>query len=184
MKGILFLIAALGALSAVAQTPPSPAPGPAEAKVQDDSPLTQLAWLAGCWSGSAGPREFREHWMPLQGGLLLGMSHMVEKGKTDGYEYLRIELRPDGVYYVIGPAGKSEAGYRLAERTVDRTGDRNDEIFTFVNPRPGFPQRIVYRRASEGWLYAAVEGKIGEADRKVTYPMRRVDCESGEFLRQ
>ena len=80
------------------------------------------------------------------------------------------------------PSGKAEAAFRLQEQTVDKAGGRNDMIFTFANPRPEFPQRIVYRRASEGWLYATVEGKVGGADRQVTYPMRRVDCESGEFI--
>jgi len=53
-----------------------------------------------------------------------------------------------------------------------------------VNPAAGFPAKITYRRGSEGWLYAAVEGKIDGADRQVTYPMRRIDCESGEFIRK
>ena len=43
---------------------------------------------------------------------------------------------------------------------------------------------IVYRRGSEGWLYASVEGKLRGEDRTVTYPMRRVGCESGEFIRK
>ena len=53
-------------------------------------------------------REFREHWMPLRGDLLIGVSHMVMQDKTLGYEYLRLESRPDGVYYVASPSGKSE----------------------------------------------------------------------------
>ncbi len=64
----------------------------------------------------------------------------------------------------------------------DKTGERDDTIFTFVNPKQEFPQTISYRRAKEGWLYATVEGKVGGADRKATYPMRRIDCESGEFI--
>ena len=49
-----------------------------------------------------------------------------------------------------------------------------------------FPQRIVYRRGVEGWLYASVEGKAKgeEKEKKVIYPMRRVDCQSGELIRK
>ena len=115
--------------------------------------------------------------------MLIGVSQTVMQGKTQGYEYLRLESRADGIYYVAAPSGKAETAFRLQEQTVDTGGGRNDTIFTFVNPRPEFPQRIVYRRASEGWLYATVEGKLGGADRQVTYPLRRVDCESGEFIR-
>jgi hypothetical protein len=32
----------------------------------------------------------------------------------------------------------------------------------------------------EGWLYASVEGKVNGEDRKVTYPMHRIVCESAE----
>jgi hypothetical protein len=182
MKLFPFLAAALVATSAAAQTAPLPGPGAAEPKAQDSAALAPLAWLEGCWRGNVNQREYREQWMPLRGGMLIGVSQTVTQGKTQGYEYLRLESRPDGVFYVAVPVGRAETAFRLDEQTVDKAGDRNDEIFTFVNPRPEFPQRIVYRRASEGWLYAAVEGKVGGADRQVTYPMRRIDCESGELI--
>ena len=186
------MAAASGVAAVLAQTPPQPEAKPepkaeattAEPKAPDGGPLAALAWLEGCWRGAVNRREFREHWMPLRGNVLIGVSHMVMQDKTQGFEYLRLESRPDGIYYVASPAGKAESAFRLTEQTVDRAEGRNDQIFTFANPRPEFPQRIVYRRATEGWLYAMVEGKVDGADRQVTYPMRRVDCESGEFIRK
>ena len=62
--------------------------------------------------------------------------------------------------------------------------DGTDAVYTFVNPAHDFPQRIVYRRGTEGWLYVHVEGKLKGEERRIIYPMRRIDCESGEFLRQ
>ena len=179
-----FLAAALLAASALAQTPPAARPGAAEPRAQENTALAPLAWLEGCWHGNVNQRDYREQWMPLRGEMLIGVSQTVVQGKTQGYEYLRIESRPDGIFYVAVPSGKAETAFRLDAQTVDRAADRNDEIFTFVNPGPEFPQRIVYRRASEGWLYAAVEGKLDGADRQVIYPMRRIDCESGEFIRR
>ena len=79
---------------------------------------------------------------------------------------------------------EAEAALRLLEQTVDKAEGRNDMISTFASTRPELPQRIVYRRASEGWLYATVEGKVGGVDQQATYPMRRVDCESGELIRK
>ena len=70
----------------------------------------------------------------------------------------------------------------MDSETTDKTNERNDTIFTFVNQAQEFPQVISYRRAKEGWLYASVEGKIGGAERKATYPMRRINCETGEFI--
>jgi hypothetical protein len=177
MNLILFSRSCLGALALIvvaaaanAQTPPA------------SDPLVPLAWLEGCWRGSVNQREFREHWMPLRGGLLLGMSQTVTGGKSQSYEYLRIESRPDGIYYVALPSDANEDAFKFAGKTIDTEDGRNDELFTFENPALEFPRRIVYRRASAGWLFAQVEGKVGGADRQVIYPMRRIDCASGAYL--
>jgi hypothetical protein len=172
----------LGAAASFAQAPSPPEAKPAEPMMPEGGALAPLAWLEGCWRGTVNQREYREHWMPLRGSLIVGVSHTVARDKTQGFEYLRLESRPDGVYYVASPSGKTESAFRLTERTIDRTNERNDQVFTFVNPALDFPQKITYRRASEGWLYADVEGKAGSAERKVTYPMRRTDCESGELI--
>jgi hypothetical protein len=167
------------ACAAGAQTPTGADPKGADPKGAVADPLAPLAWVEGCWRGSVNQREFREQWMPLRGGLLLGVSQTVMGGKTQGYEYLRLEARPEGVFYIATPSGKSEDAFKLTGRAVDRTSGRDDEIFTFENPANEFPRRIAYRRASGGWLYAEVEGKVGDVDRQVIYPMRRIDCATG-----
>jgi len=170
---------------------PDPKSAPADAKPAEaksapgnaadaSSGLSQFAWLEGCWRGSVNQREFREHWLPLRGNLLVGASQTVMNDKTLDYEYMRIEPRTDGVYYVTA-AQRKEAEYRLAG--VENS--EGDVIFTFANPALEFPQKIIYRRtATEGWLYATVEGKVKGADRRVIYPMRRINCESGEVVRK
>lgn len=180
--------ALLAASIAFAQAPSPSAPPaapearPADAKPADDAgPLGPLAWFEGCWRGSVNQREFREQWMPLRGNLLVGASHTVMQGKTQAYEYLRLEARDDGIYYVALPAGQKETAFKLTDVRTDQSGAT---LFTFANPAHDFPQRLIYRRASEGWLYATVEGKLNDRDRQVTYPMRRVDCETGEFIRK
>jgi len=194
MKLLSCFAGALVVTSAAAQYAPrvvpsapassAPAAAPADAKAQNPATtLASLAWLEGCWKGTAGQREFREQWMPLRGEMMLGVSQTVdEKGATQGYEFLRLEPRAGGVFYVATPSGKPEAALRLDRASTDTTNERNDTIFTFVNPAQEFPQVISYRRSKEGWLYASVEGKIGGAERKATYPMRRINCETGEYL--
>jgi hypothetical protein len=104
----------------------------------------------------------------------------VIEGKTQDYEYLRIEPRADGVWYVSLTPGQPEAAFKLAG--VETDPSNGDLTWTFDNPREGFPQHIRYRRGAEGWLYAHVEGTVNGAERKVIYPMRRVDCETGELI--
>jgi hypothetical protein len=141
--------------------------------------IDQIAWLQGCWEGKVNLRDFREEWLPLRGDMMIGASQTVSQGKTLDFEYLRIESRPDGVHYVAVPAGKKETSFRLAGKGEDGP----DEIFTFENTADEFPQRIIYRHGTDGWLYAHVEGKVNGEERKVIYPMRRVDCRTGELLR-
>lgn len=91
---------------AVAQSAPAPDAKPAEASAAVVDPPAPLAWLGGCWRGTVNEREFREHWMPRRGGMLLGISQTVMAGKTQAYEYLRLEARADGVHYVAVPSGR------------------------------------------------------------------------------
>jgi hypothetical protein len=165
-------------------TPPAVPPAGAAAaadKAADKAatgPLAPLAWMHGCWEGKVNQRDFREEWLPLAGDMMIGVSQTTLRGKTVDFEYLRLEPRPEGVFYIAAPSGKNEAGFRLAGQTTAVGGD---EVFTFVNATPGveYPQRIIYRHASEGWLYASVEGKIKGVDKQVIFPMRRVDCQTG-----
>ena len=164
-------------------TAPTPTPAPVAPNATAD-PLAEFAWLDGCWKGSVNQRDFREHWMSPQGGMLLGVSQVVMAGKTVGYEYLKIETRPDGVYYVAVPSDSKEEAFRYAGMTIDTAGDRGDHLFAFENQALEFPRRIVYRQATGGWLYAQVDGKVNGADRQVIYPMRHVDCATGAFLQK
>ncbi len=169
---------------AFAQSAVPPVVGAAEAKSPErasgDGPLGPLAWLSGCWRGSVNQRDFREHWLPLRGNLLVGAGHTVSGGRTQDFEFVRIESRADGVYYVASPSGQREAAFKLASTQIDGP----DSIFTFANAAHDFPQTIVYRRGTGGWLYVHGEGTVAGEERKVIYPLRRIDCEGGEFIAQ
>jgi len=175
------LAAALVAAPAFAQ--PAPAAPAASASAPDATatgPLGQLAWFAGCWGNKVVDREYREQWLPARGGMMLGVSQTVTQGRTLSYEFLRLEARPDGVYYVAAPSGQKEAAFRLQGKTMDEA----DEIYTFTATVPGFPERILYRRGSGGWMYAHVEGKVNGEEKRNIFPMRRQDCTTGEPLAQ
>ena len=154
----------------------------AASEAPERSPIYPLAWLEGCWSSDVNKRETREHWLPLRGDLLLGMSQTVTQGKTQDYEYLRMESRPDGVYYVVLPSGENATSFKYEGTSAVVMGDRTDDEFVFTNSTLEFPNKIVYRRAREGWLYVSVEGKVKGNDKEVTYPMRRISCETGEAI--
>ena len=71
--------------------PPSRPQPPTTSKLDDGGAFAALAWLEGCWQGTVNQREFREHWLPLRGGMLIGAGQSVLRGKMQDYEFLRIE---------------------------------------------------------------------------------------------
>jgi hypothetical protein len=158
--------------------PPATATPSASAKAGDDGALATLAWLEGCWQGTVNQREFREHWLPLRGGLLIGAGQSVLRGKMQDYQFLRIEPKPDGIFFTQFSGDRKETSFRLDSKA----DDNKDTIFTFANTADAFPARLIYRRGTEGWLYETIEGKMNGSDRQVIYPLRRIDCETGELI--
>ncbi len=204
MKRLVLFTSCAFALSAPAWAQPSanpasppaaaPTPAPAETPAGSQPPakadaaataapkLEDLAWLGGCWKGTVNRREYREEWLPLRGNMMIGVSQTVLDDRTDDYEYLRLEPRADGVYYVAVPGGRNEAAFRLVQATTDSSD--GSRTFVFTDAARDFPQRIAYRRGTAGWLYAEVAGKVDGKDRSVVYPMRRIDCATGTFIEQ
>jgi len=173
------------AAGATAQTPPA-APTDA-APANPASPLDQFAWLRGCWAGKVERHEFIESWLPARGGMMVGIGQTIGQDaknpaihKTEDYQYLRLEERADGVYYVAIPAGTKETAFKFTS-VGEQLGRKS---YTFSNPANEFPQRIVYLQGSEGWLYAQVFGTVGDKPQEVTYPMRHVDCVTDAVLPQ
>jgi hypothetical protein len=162
--------------AAPASQPATPTTAPAASSLS----LSSLDWLRGCWAGKVQRREFTEQWQQARGGMMLGFSQMVIGDQTRDYTYLRIESRPDGVYYVAVPSGKKELAFKLASIEVDKNGAK---VFTFSHSGEEFPQRIVYRQNEQGSMFAQVGGKVGGNDKEVTYPLHRVDCVTGEIPR-
>jgi hypothetical protein len=176
----------LGVLAcACAQTPGPPqravseAPATASVPAADAGPLAPLAWLRGCWQGKVNQRDYREQWLPLEGGMLVGVGQQVSRGRMQDYEFLRLEARTDGVYFTQFSGEAKPTSFKLASTATDE----KDTIFTFANiAADAFPARLLYRRGTEGWLYETIEGPLNGAEKRVIYPFRRVDCESGELI--
>ena len=147
---------------------------------QSAAALAPFAWLQGCWDGKVNGREFREQWLPLEGDMMIGASQTVIKKRMSSFEFLRLEMRDDKIHYVTLSQGKTETAFRF----VSQTTVEDAEVFAFdnTNTTVDFPQHLSYRRGKEGWLYATVDGQVKGHDRPVVFPMRRVDCKSGEIL--
>jgi hypothetical protein len=134
-------------LLAAAGAPASPADPPAPA-----ADITSLSWMVGGWTVNEAGKSNEEHWLAARGGTMLGLHRDVKGGKTTGFEFLRIESRPEGLVYLASPQGKPATPFRAIEVSGDRV--------VFENKEHDFPQRILYWRAP-GALHARIEGTIG-----------------------
>jgi len=159
MRIIALLVAA--SLSVVAAQP-------AEAQQTE---LTSLTWLSGCWAAEGGEPGSVEHWLPPAGGTMLGLSRMVKKGRTVEHEFLQIRANAEGrLVYIALPSGQKETTFTLASAT--------EGAVTFENPQHDFPQRVIYRLLPGPRLAARIEGLRNGVPRGIDFPMKRVSCDA------
>ena len=117
--------------------------------------IADLAWISGDWqTASGGKAQIEEHWTALAGASMMGLSRTVAQGKTVEFEYLRIEQRVDGIYYVAHPKARCP-GTDFKLTTLSK------QEAVFENPEHDFPKRIIYRKSSDGSLIASIDGGPG-----------------------
>jgi len=96
---------------------------------------------------------------------MMGMSRTIVGEKTAEFEYLRIEQRTDGVYYVAHPKAQCPGtDFRLTRSSASEA--------VFENPQHDFPKRIIYRRIGDDSLTASIDG--GEGTKSMAFPMQRM----------
>jgi len=153
------VLAGLAGAGAVSATEPEPAP-----VVHD---IAELGWMAGTWSGTAEGVTMEEHWMPPGDGLMVGVHRDLRPGRPPFFEFLRIEARPDGVFYMASPRGRDATPFKLASLEHKRV--------VFENPEHDYPQRIIYWAEGEDILHARIEGTNDGKEGSSEWSWKRVD---------
>ncbi|AGC45942.1 hypothetical protein MYSTI_04650 [Myxococcus stipitatus DSM 14675] len=113
--------------------------------------IHDLGWLSGSWLQATAPNTLEEHWTHADGGTLMGVSRAVVQGKTVFFEYMRIEAREDGLYYVAQPMGRPGTDFKLVRC--------NSSGVLFENLQNEHPKHIRYERLSPTHLSARIEGE-------------------------
>jgi hypothetical protein len=112
-----------------------------------------LAFMKGSWEGGGGAMKFEERWTEEAGGLMLGVSRTIKGDRAVAFEFLRIEFRQDGVFYVAQPGGRPKTEFRLTAS--------DGKSATFENPAHDHPKLIRYSLGAEGTLKAELDGAEG-----------------------
>lgn len=140
----------------------------AQAPIRD---LTGLARMAGCWERRDDSKKLliSEQWMSPAGTSILGMGRTVKDGTTTGWEFMRIEMRADGLYFVSRPHENTEdTDFKLLSSTADEV--------VFQNKAHDFPQRVIYKLGDKK-MTGRIEGVLPNGKfRGIDFPMERVAC--------
>lgn len=128
--------------------------------------LADLAWMVGDWQSAPGARrQVEEHWTTAAGGTMMGVGRTVAGDKTVEFEYLRIEQRADGIFYVAHPKARCPGtDFKLTRVSSTEA--------VFENPQHDFPKRVIYRKGENDSLTATIDG--GEGSRAVTFSFQRM----------
>ena len=132
--------------------------------------LADFAPMAGCWERRDDAKKLlvSEQWMALEGTSLNGMGRTVKDGKTVDWEFMRIEQRADGIYFVAKPrANPGETDFKLISSSAAE--------FIFENKGHDFPKRVIYK-PGEAKLTARIEGTIQGKPKSIDFPLTRVKC--------
>lgn len=123
-----------------------------------------LAFLKGAWEGGRPGMTFEERWTEEAGGLMLGVSRTIKGERAIGFEFLRIEFRADGIFYVAQPGGRPKTEFKLTAA--------DGKSATFENPAHDHPKLIRYSLGADGSLRAELDGAEGK-QAFVFKPVRR-----------
>jgi hypothetical protein len=173
-KFIALAVACLGATPLVAQGGEKPKEVPtAEAKKKPPKPIdiSKLRFISGCWRGRLDKdRMIEETWSSPSQNLFLATTRYLDKSNyATEFEFTRIQSTDSSVVFGASSDGKPEDVYTMKTLV--------DEYVLFENPKKTFPQRIMYRMASDGSLIPRLEG-----DRpSIELRMQRVKCPGADI---
>lgn len=126
----------------------------------------KLKFMAGCWLGQIGPDAMVEEiWTNPSENLLTSTTRYLTKNRATSFEFSKIESRDSTVVFAASTEGKPFDEYPLKSLV--------DEYVVFENLKKTFPQRIIYRLASDGSLIPRNEG---EGQTSVEVRFKKVKC--------
>lgn len=138
-------------------------PAPVAPRKWEASDLAKLSWIAGTWQMKEGETTTEEHWLPLAGNTLMGLSHTFDAKQTKFFEFLRITSKSDSIAYVAQPGGGKAVPFMAVSIS--------DKEVVFENPKHDHPQRIRYELTKEG-MTATIS--LLDGTRAASFPFKKL----------
>ena len=139
-----------------------------EGAVSEKASLTDMAWLAGSWSGTGFGGVNEEMWSKPNGGSMVGTYRLIKDGKAVFYEMMMLVEREDSIVLRLKHFNPDFTGWEEKDKSVD---------FKFVNKvgsRMNF-SGLTFEKVSGDRLniYLALKQKDGSVKEEV-FSMSRV----------
>jgi hypothetical protein len=115
--------------------------------------ISQVAWIAGFWSGPNGTSNVEERWTPPASGGMMAMSRTLRTADNSlaGFEFLCIAEREGSLVYAAMPSARTPATLFTATAVTANS-------VTFENPSHDYPQLIKYTKRPDGSLETFISG--------------------------
>ncbi len=130
----------------------SPAAAPAAAAPVNNPPpvpkttLADLAWLAGRWQGSWGPRVAQQVWTAPKAGVMMGTFQLAEDDKTLVLELFTMVEEPEGIKFHLRHFTPSLVAWEKPGPTVLDLASADPKTIVFENPLDGQPKHTIITR--------------------------------------
>jgi hypothetical protein len=126
----------------------------------------KLKFMAGCWQGQLDRETVVEEiWTTPAENLLLATTRYLKKDRATSFEFSKIQAIDSTVVFAASSEGKPFDQYPLKQIV--------DDYVVFENLAKPFPQRIMYRLASDGALIPRNEG---EGRTSIELRLKKVKC--------
>ncbi|MEO8450817.1 MAG: DUF6265 family protein [Gemmatimonadota bacterium] len=177
MKSLWLRLGGIAIVGLFVATTPGAAQDPPRDRARDDKPkkeehkkppvdLGKLKWMAGCWRGEVEKDTYVEEiWTTPTENLLQAITRVVKKDVATEYEFTRIYVNDTTAVFSASSDGKPFDEYSMKTLV--------DGYVAFENMKKTFPQKIIYRLTSDGYLIPRNEGE-GQTSFEVR--MKKMKC--------
>ena len=117
--------------------------------------FSKLGFMAGCWTGLlTKDKVVEEIWTSPAENLMQASTRTLEKKRATSWEFTTIEKADSTLLFISTVREEPADTFRLKFLV--------DEAATWERGGTEFPNRIMYRRASDGALIVRLESDIGQ----------------------
>src|SRR3954467_10378160 len=131
--------------------------------------LADIAWIGGHWGLSNDHLTIEEAWPTPPGGMMLGVERTIlrDKNRVVEFEFLRIEERVDGIFYVAQPNGQPPTDFKLVRGSTSQA--------VFENRAHDFPKRVTYLKNADGSVTASVDDGEDPPKKKEEFRYKKLE---------